>query len=255
MLNVNVNMPNNSSVIINPETAFNRILSITFWNYLSFADTYLRVTTNITFSNMHACTDDAMMSTTYKRHESKNQPPDAQDVRVAVRVSAYTIIVFLVSAYFLLSIWPATTGELALNSTRAVTLLGIGITFSLGPETTLLFVIMLSGIIGACAFSFFAISYHLGAKNDFDKVWEAWYVLRPILGAGLALVIYLLLRGGVLTIGADLNSLNLVGVAGISGLAGMFSEQATRMLRNLADTAFGERAEPKPNDKKKVKPE
>lgn len=191
---------------------------------------------------MHVCIDDAMMSTTYKRHDTKNQHPDAQDVRVAVRVSAYTIILFLVSTYFLLSIWPATTGDLALNSTRAVTLLGIGIIFSLGPETTLLFVIMLSGIIGACAFSFSAISYHLGAKNDFDKVWEAWYVLRPILGAGLALVIYLLLRGGVLTIGADLNSLNLVGVAGISGLAGMFSEQATRMLRNLADTAFGARA-------------
>lgn len=178
------------------------------------------------------------MSTTYEKHKKKDQPPDGQDIRVARRVSALTIIIFLVSTYFLCNIWPATTEDLALNSTRAVTLL-IGLRISLGPETTLLFVVMSSGIIGACTYSFFAISYHLARKNNFDKVWEAWYVLRPILGAGLALIIYLVLRGGVLTIGADLNNLNIVGVAGISGLSGMFSEQSMRKLRELADTAFG----------------
>lgn len=181
---------------------------------------------------------DAIMSTTYEKHKEEGQPPDSQDVRVAIRVSALTIIIFVVFTYLLCSIWPATKEDLALNSTRAVTLL-IDSRIFLGPETTLLLVVMSSGIIGACSFSFFAIAYHLSRKNDFDKVWEAWYVLRPILGAGLALVIYLLIRGGVLTIGADLSNLNLVGVAGISGLSGMFSEQAMRRLRELAETAFG----------------
>jgi hypothetical protein len=90
----------------------------------------------------------------------------------------------------------------------------------------LIFVVIFSGIIGACTFSLFAISHHLGADKDFDKQWQAWYLLRPIIG-------------GVLTIGADLKNLNLIGVAAISGLVGMFSEHAMHKLQDLADTLFG----------------
>lgn len=161
------------------------------------------------------------------------------DLLVALRVAAYTFSMFVVASYFLTNLWPTTTEDLALNTTRTVTLSGTRIQFPLGPETSLIFVIMLSGIIGACIFSLFAISHHLGADKDFDATWEAWYWLRPVIGAGLALVFYLLLRGGVLTIGADLKNLNLVGVAGVSGLVGMFAEQALHKLQDLSDTIFG----------------
>jgi len=175
------------------------------------------------------------------------------DLRVALRVSVYTIIVFVVVAYFLIDVWPANTEDLALNATRSVTLYPTDVSFSLGAETSLIFVMIFSGIIGACVFSFFAISHHLGAEKDFDKVWEAWYLLRPVVGAGLALVFYFLLRGGVLTIGADLKNLNLVGVASLAGLVGMFSEQAMIRLEALADTLLG--TAPGDEKKKTSKPE
>jgi hypothetical protein len=145
--------------------------------------------------------------------------------------------VFVVILYFLVNIWPTTPQELASNATRPVTLYGTGMHFLLGPETLIIFIIMFSGIIGACVFSFFAISKHVGV--DFNKEYLAWYLLRPLIGAGLPLIFYFLIRGGVLTIGSGLNNLNLVGVAAISGLVGMFSENAMYKLKDLADTLFG----------------
>jgi hypothetical protein len=171
------------------------------------------------------------------------KPKEGLDDRhVALLVSVYTIIVFVVTLYFLVNIWPATPQELAsnattFNATRPVTLFGTGIHFLLGPETLIIFIIMFSGIICACVFSFFVISKHIGV--DFNKEYLAWYLLRPLIGAGLPLIFYFLLRGGVLTVGTNLANLNLIGVAAISGLVGMFSENAMYKLKDLADTLFG----------------
>lgn len=169
------------------------------------------------------------------------------DIRVALRVGVYTTAIFSVAIYLLTNIWTVASKDLAVNVTSTGTFYGIGLDFSLDSEIALILVMMLSGIIGACVFSLFAISHHVGAHKDFDAAWEAWYLLRPFIGAGLALIFYFLLRGGVLTIGADLKSLNLTGVAGISGIVGMFAEHAMHKLQDLADTLFG----PAPDDKSK----
>jgi hypothetical protein len=100
-------------------------------------------------------------------------------------------------------------------------------------------VMIIVGGIGACVFSLFAIAHHVGAAKDFNVSWFAWYLFRPFIGSGLALIFYFLVRGGVLTLGASLQNLNLVVVAGMSGLVGMFSEQALHKLQDLADTLFG----------------
>jgi hypothetical protein len=178
---------------------------------------------------------------------------EKEDLHIALRVSIYTIIIFVIITYFLIDVWPATTNDLALNATRSANIYGTGASFLIGPETSLILIMMFSGTIGACVFSLFAISHHLGADKDFDKAWQAWYLLRPIVGAGLALIFYFVLRGGVLTIGANLNNLNLVGVAAISGLVGMFSEHAMHKLQDLADTLFG--IAPGDDQKKTTKPE
>ncbi len=166
--------------------------------------------------------------------------------------------------------WPATTEDLSLNatstldsentfnaindinSTRVVTLPIINYKFYVGPETLLLFVMMISGAIGACVYSLWAASTHLGRLHDFNyDRWKAWYVTRPIVGAGLALFFYLLIRGGLLTVGAEFMTLNLVVIAGLSGLVGMFSEQALLKLSELADATFGSAPKKEPSAKKK----
>ncbi len=159
-------------------------------------------------------------------------------VLAATCASLYSILILSLGGYSLISIWPANSTELASNTT-VVTLRGTGYSFSLGSETLLMLVMFIVGAIGACVFSLWAIAHHLGAQKDFDTSWFAWYLLRPFIGAGLALIFYFLLRGGILTIGASLQNLNIVVVAGLSGLIGMFSEQALHKLHELADTTFG----------------
>ena len=160
------------------------------------------------------------------------------DVEVATGLALYSVIVFVVAMLVLYSIWPKTSQELTLNATRTVTILGTNSSFPLGPETLLLLSMALSGIIGACVYSFYAIAEHLDVEKDFDKSWAAWYLLRPPLGAGLALILSFLIRGGILTVGANLTGVNLIGLAAISALAGLFAEHVIRTLHQVADTIF-----------------
>ena len=204
-----------------------------------------------------------------KKEEEKEQKRQ-EGIKKAKWIILYTGVVMLIAVFFMVAVWPAATEDLSLNatstinststfnainelnSTRVVTLPILNSKFFIGPETLILFVMMISGAMGACVYSFWAVSSHLG-KDDFDyEKWKMWYFTRPFVGAGLALFFYLLIRGGLLTIGAEFMTLNLVVIAGLSGLVGMFAEQAILKLNELADATFG--AAPKKETKEKEKP-
>jgi hypothetical protein len=195
------------------------------------------------------------------------QTPD--DIKKARWVLIFTLFIMFFAVFFMVGAWPAATEDLALNATssinqtgtfnainninttRVVTLPVIGFKAFVGPETLLLLVMMVSGAIGACVFSIWAISNHLGKHHDFYYArYKYWYYTRPFIGVGLALFFYLLIRGGLLTIGAEFMTLNLVVIAGLSGLVGMFSEQAILKLSELADATFGPAAKKQDTSKK-----
>jgi hypothetical protein len=155
-------------------------------------------------------------------------------------LAVYSLVVFLVAMVVLLSVWPTKSQEITLNASRTVTVAITGSTYTLGPETLLFVEVVLSGIIGACVYLFYSIADHVAAKGDFDKIWAAWYLLRPPLGAGLALVVSFLIRAGLFTAGSSLTSLNLLGLAAISALAGIFAEHVIRTLKHVADSIFEE---------------
>jgi hypothetical protein len=161
-----------------------------------------------------------------------------QDALHATVLSIYTMALLVASIYLLTNIWPKTSQELSSNATRTITFYGIGVGVSVGPETMLIIVIILSAILGSCVYSLSGISSNLAAKR-FDKSWDGWYVTRPFIAAGLGLIFYFLVRGGVLSLGSSLSNLNIVGVAGLSGLIGLFSQGAYRKLHDVADTFFG----------------
>jgi len=164
-----------------------------------------------------------------------------EDIRVAEEMAVYSVAILAIIIYFFIAVWPSTPKDAPLNSTvsRVITLYGTGVHFPIGAETSLLFIMLFSGIIGACVFSLFAISHHVAADKDFSRVWEAWYLLRPFVGGGLALIFYLVLRGGVLNLGSSVSNLNLVALAAAAALVGMFSEQAMHKLQDVADGLFG----------------
>ena len=65
--------------------------------------------------------------------------------------------------------------------------------------------------------------------------WTFWYLLYPFIGAALALIFYIALRGGLLTDGTDVKPSMMVALA---GLVGMFTKQATDKLSEVCSTFF-----------------
>jgi hypothetical protein len=97
----------------------------------------------------------------------------------------------------------------------------------------------LGGLIhGASSFAIFA------GNRAFQSSWTWWYVLRPVLGAAVALVVYLVLRSGF---GGDLalSGADCLKTAGFAGLIGMFAEPATLKLKDIFNTLFTPREDPR----------
>ena len=79
--------------------------------------------------------------------------------------------------------------------------------------------------------------------------WTWWYALQPFVGMALALVFYVVIRGGLFASGSSASAVSPFGIAGISGLVGMFSKQATDKLNELFCSLFQTAADAARKDK------
>lgn len=108
-------------------------------------------------------------------------------------------------------------------------------------ELDLILLVLLAGALGS--FLHMAQSYSAFAGNrTLKSSWVWWYCLLPFVGAGLALVIYAALRGGMITLSTtppvDANQLNPFALVAAAALAGMFSKAANNKLGEVFDTIF-----------------
>jgi lipid-A-disaccharide synthase-like uncharacterized protein len=130
----------------------------------------------------------------------------------------------------------------------------------LSAEQQLILLVALCGALGSFVHMVTSFTDYLGSKL-LENSWIPWYLMRPFVGATLALSFYFIIRGGLVTIvqngnepvATDALPVNPFGVAAISILAGMFSRQAVDKLRELFENLFltkekVERANPLPKD-------
>lgn len=172
----------------------------------------------------------------------KKHKQGKSDINWAIGMGFYTGIILLFSLYFLASLWPWTTAGMTPSSNQLVTmhfLLWTYGPYAVGPEVLLLFIVFLSGIIGACVWGIYVLAQHFSAAQDFDKAWVAWYLTRPFIGAGLAVIVYAVIRGGIVPAGSGASSVSVVGVSAMAFLVGLFAENAVHMLHKAADSIFG----------------
>ena len=98
----------------------------------------------------------------------------------------------------------------------------------------------LGGLIhGASSFAIFA------GNRQFKSSWTWWYVLRPVLGAAVAQVVYLVVRSGMGTGGPTLSGADCLKTPGLAGLIGMFAEPAMLKLKDIFNTIFTPRNDPR----------
>ena len=156
------------------------------------------------------------------------------------------VLAFVASLDILIGLWPAveaatsSSGSAATSATatpvRVHLLFGL---LSWKPSTSvaLLGLVAVAGVLGSLVHTMDSFALHV-ADGDFDKAWNWWYLIRPFVGAGLAVLTYLLVRGQLLGLNGSSTALNPYGIAGVAALAGLFSKQAVSKLAEVFDTLF-----------------
>ncbi len=77
------------------------------------------------------------------------------------------------------------------------------------------------------------------ATKRYRHEWFLWYLGRPIIGGVIALMFYVIIRGGILSINAQPADLNYFGIAAISVIAGLVATEGTKKIRDIFVTLFG----------------
>jgi hypothetical protein len=116
-------------------------------------------------------------------------------------------------------------------------------------ESSILTMVILLGALGGSLHLVSSLFKYVG-NRQFKKSWVLYYLAMPLTGAGLAPIIYLLLRVGILTpsggttVGSSFANLNLMFIYGFALLTGMFSRAATDKLAEVFNTIFKTGAAP-----------
>ncbi|HSR67165.1 MAG TPA: IPT/TIG domain-containing protein [Acidobacteriota bacterium] len=157
------------------------------------------------------------------------------------------MLIFVVLIVVLLSFWPETTGTQLTNQT--VTLFGLPLG-AVGLEVRLFVLVLVAGALGSFIHVATSAGDYIGNRKLY-RSWIYWYILRLPVGASLALLVYLLLRGGVIT-GTGVSEVPQTapfGIVGLSALAGMFAKKATNKLGEIFDMLFHTDQDDKLKDK------
>ena len=110
----------------------------------------------------------------------------------------------------------------------------------------LLWLVLIIGALAACLHGITSLAEYVGNKQ-FEASWTQWYLLRPVVGAVLAMLFYFVIRGGFFL--KVNNKASFFAIIAMSGLIGLFSKQALYKLSELFDVLFKSDKEEKLKDK------
>ncbi|MGW0710147.1 hypothetical protein ACWD4G_30040 [Streptomyces sp. NPDC002643] len=145
-------------------------------------------------------------------------------------------VVFVVGA--LVTLWPVVlaTVEPGAEPTAAARWSPFGLGgWALTADTAMLLAVVVCSALGSFVHAATSFATYVGNRRLYAS-WLWWYLMRAGIGVALALLVYLLLRGGLFAGSSGAGATNPYGFSGIAGLCGLFSKQATDKLREICDT-------------------
>ena len=139
----------------------------------------------------------------------------------------------------LLALWPAVIAATTAGGTTPETTVLFGLAhITFNPEVALLLMVASVGALASLVELMRAFSKYAG-RDELSRRWTWWYLLRPVQGAALAVVVYFALRGGLLEgINGAQQQLNPFGVAAFAAFVGLFTRHAVEKLRKVFDVLF-----------------
>ena len=168
----------------------------------------------------------------------KRPPTDSGVLKGAVGAFWVAVLLVIFAAlsvllfYVTITYWPPTAPADGQAGDSTINFLGN--TFTISRDKQLLITVALMGSLGAMVHVMRSFFKYVGERSLVWS-WVASYFLIPFVGAGIALIMYVVLRAGLLG-GVDGSEGNIWGFAAIAALTGMFSAQAASKLKTVFET-------------------
>ena len=106
-----------------------------------------------------------------------------------------------------------------------------------GNNNLVIILVIVLGALGAQIRCVRSVWWYVGNRG-LKRSWVPMYLLSPLVGSMLALVFFLLLRGGFVSMGESGQASGEIGLAGASALVGMFSDEASVKFKAIAQAIF-----------------
>jgi len=193
----------------------------------------------------------------------RDDPPAVEEIgrgRVGpvgiVLTAAVLLSLTIVLLYGLIQFWPAaptattTTPATATSTTTATgqptsgtpgqaavepAVQFFGATVRLSREGRLFVIVLLAGALGGIVHTLRSLYWYVGNRN-LRYSWLLMYATLPITGAALALIAYVVLRGGLTTTFAASQDISPFGMAAVAALVGLFSRETAEKLKAVFET-------------------
>lgn len=153
-------------------------------------------------------------------------------------LGVYLLILPILFTCLLVAIWPSpfTPQGKSVPEIRSLW------NFTDQVEVRLLMIVLVSGALGSAvsAARTYANFHGLGR---YEPSWTWWYLMKVPIGMGLALFLYMVVRGGLFSAslsdsGAVMDTANPFGFAALGALAGMFAKEASDKLEEIFKAVF-----------------
>jgi hypothetical protein len=119
--------------------------------------------------------------------------------------------------------------------------LGVGGLILIGgtevSNTSLLIAVASAGAAGASVQAAMALVNYIGHRA-YARGWTAYFLIRPLVGSGFAVLVYVALRAGLVDADIAPSSLNYYGILAVAAITGLASGNVTRKLTEIVDTLF-----------------
>ncbi len=150
----------------------------------------------------------------------------------------YVAVWFIALVNILIGLWPqqAASGSQSTSVENVQVLWGL-LSGDITQEVQFVLIVAIMGALGGLVYSMTLFAHYIGRENFKTRYW-CWYVLRPLVGAIVAVIFYLAFRGAFFTFSNDTQNLNISYIAALGGLVGIFSQEAMEKLRELARNLF-----------------
>ena len=113
--------------------------------------------------------------------------------------------------------------------------------FEIWDEVRLLLIVLLAGALGSLVHTVRSVYWYVGNRK-LKWSWLAKYILQPFAGSALAVIFYVVVRGGFFSPQTTFANTSPFGFAALAATVGLFSEQAVLKLKEVAETVLAKPA-------------